>query len=116
MCIELHVRLNPDPGSGAGAELGLWIDDAVIVEFTDQGPLGYWVKDKFCPQDADAPSCTDYPPAAGTQFVPLDLQYRNTTALKLNSFWPHNYITADGEGSIWLDDMVLATERIGCLR
>jgi hypothetical protein len=53
MCIEIHVKLNPDPANGAGAELGLWIDDTSIQQFSDTAPLGYWVKDKFCPEGAD---------------------------------------------------------------
>ena len=116
MCVEIHVKLNPNAGSGAGAELGLWIDDTSIQQFSDAAPLGYWTKDKFCPDNADSAECTDYPPPAGTQLIPLDLQYRSTTDLKLSAFWPQNYITSGGDGAVWYDDMVIATRRIGCLR
>jgi hypothetical protein len=113
-CIELHILLNPDPSSGAGAELGVWVDDQSIMQFTDSAPLGYWVKDKFCPNSAVGTDCTNYKPASPT-LVPLDLQYRSTAALKLNVFWPQNYITDTGGGSVWYDDMVLAKSRIGCI-
>jgi hypothetical protein len=115
MCLEVKITLNPDPSSAAGAELALWKNDQLVVHFTDQGPLGYWIKDKFCPQTADGPECTDYPPPSGTTMIPLDLRFRSTTALKLNAFWPQNYITSGGAGSVWYDDMVVATERVGCL-
>ena len=36
--------------------------------------------------------------------------------LKLNAFWPQNYITDPVAGSVWFDDMVIAKQRIGCLR
>jgi hypothetical protein len=115
MCLEVQITLNPSPSSGAGAELAFWKNDQLIVHFTDQAPLGYWIKDKFCPQAADGPECTKYAPPPGTTMIPLDLQFRSTTALKLNAFWPQNYITSGGAGSVWYDDMVVATERVGCL-
>ena len=114
-CIELHIKLNPDPGSGAGAELGVWIGDASVIQFSDSAPLGYWIKDKFCPDSAVGTECTDYRPANPT-LVPLDLQFRSTSALKINAFWPQNYITDPGSGSVWYDDMVVAKTRLGCLR
>ena len=61
MCVEVMLRLNPDPASSAGAALGLRIDDVPIITFDDQGPTGYWVWDKFCPEGADGPECTNYP-------------------------------------------------------
>lgn len=114
-CIEIHVRLNPDPSSAAGAELALWVEDEVVVQFTDAAPLGYWIKDKFCPDEAIGTECTDYRPQS-PDLVPLDLQLRSTTDLELNAFWPQNYITDGGGGSVWYDDMVIATRRVGCLR
>lgn len=115
ICVELHIRLNPDPSSAAGAELGVWIDDRSVRQFSDSAPLGYWVRDKFCPDDADGPECTDHRPASPA-LVPLDLQYRATSTLRLDAFWPQNYITEGGAGSVGYDDMVVATRRIGCIR
>ena len=116
ICLEVHVRLNPDPTSGAGAVLEVWKNDALVQRFADQSGRGYWVHDQFCPATADGTQCTDYPPPPGTPMVPLDLQTRITTALQLNTFWPQNYITDPAVGSLWLDDMVLAKVRIGCIR
>jgi hypothetical protein len=48
--------------------------------------------------------------------VPLDQQWRSTTALQLNYFWPQNYITQGPDGSVQYDEMVVATSRVGCLR
>jgi len=118
MCVEMHIKLNPSGSSGAGAELGLWVNDQSIVQFTDTDPNGCWIKDKFCSQTtpkADSSECTNYPNLCNTPYVPLDLQYRSTTALKLNAFWPQNYITSGGAGSVWYDDMVVAKSRVGCI-
>jgi len=114
-CFEIHIKLNPSAASGAGAELGVWVDDQSVIQFTDSAPLGYWVKDKFCPEKATGTECTNYKPANPT-LVPLDLQWRSTTDLKLNAFWPQNYITKGGAGSVWYDDMVIAKKRIGCIK
>jgi hypothetical protein len=116
MCIEIHVKLNPSPSSAAGAELTVWKDDALVQSFTDSAPLGYWIKDKFCPVGADSSECTDYPPPGGTPMIPLDLQFRSTTDLKLNSVWPQNYVTEGPAGAVYYDDLVVATARIGCIQ
>ena len=48
--------------------------------------------------------------------IPLDLQFRSTTALKVNAFWPQNYITDAPEGGVQFDDMVMAKSFIGCIQ
>jgi hypothetical protein len=113
VCLEVHVRLNSDPSSGAGAMLEVWKNDALMRSFDESGPMGWWIRDKFCPADADGAECTDYP-APATEI--LDLQYRSTTDLRLNAFWPQNYITDDAMGTLAFDQMVVATRRVGCMR
>lgn len=113
VCLEAHVRLNPDPSSGAGAVLEVWKNDALVMRFGDEGPMGYWIRDKFCAESADGAECTDYPATATER---LDLRYRSTTDLRLNAFWPQNYITDPAEGTLAFDQMVVATTRVGCMR
>jgi hypothetical protein len=113
VCLELHIRVNPDAGSGAGAVLEVWKNDAPVISYRDAGPPGYWIRDKFCPSGADGTECTDYPAPATDH---LDLRLRSTTAYGLNAFWPQNYITDAAQGELVLDQMVVATRRIGCLR
>ena len=114
-CFELHIKLNTGASSGAGAELGVWVNDQSVIQFTDSTPLGYWVKDKFCPDNATGTECTNYKPANPT-LVPLDFQVRSTLNLKINAFRPQNYITSGGAGSVWYDDMVIAKSRVGCIQ
>lgn len=111
-CLEVHAKLNGDPASDAGAELEVWRNDSLIQHFPETGGAGYWVQDHFCPAGADGPQCAYSTSAPG----PLDLQFRTTTALQLNYFWPQNYITDSTLGSVSFDDMVVATVRIGCRR
>jgi hypothetical protein len=113
VCLEVHARLNSDPTNGAGAVLEVWKNDVLLQRFDDTSPMGYWIRDKFCPQGADGSECTDYP-APFDQV--LDLQFRSTTDLKLNAFWPQNYITDNAQGTLTFDQMVVATRRVGCMR
>jgi len=113
VCVEVHVRLNPDPSRAAGGVLEVWKDDALMQSFGDAGPMGYWIRDKFCPEGADGAECTDYPAPASER---LDLQQRGSPELRLNAFWPQNYITDDAMGTLTFDQMVVATKRVGCLR
>jgi len=112
-CIELHVRVNPGASSGAGAVLEVWKNDGLVARFDDANPVGYWVKDKFCPGTADGNECTDY---AMTPSEALNLQLRSTTSYAVNAFWPQNYITDPAMGTLRFDQMVVATSRVGCLR
>lgn len=113
ICLEVHVRLNPDPSSPAGGELEVWKNDTLMRSYTDAGPMGYWIRDKFCPEDGDGRECTDYPDDFDET---LDLQWRNAAGLRLNAFWPQNYITDDAQGTLAFDQMVVATRRVGCMR
>jgi hypothetical protein len=113
VCLEVHVRLNPDPATSLGAVLEVWKNDLGVQRFHDAGPYGYWVRDKFCPQGANGVECTSYPAPADTV---LDLRFRSSQSLHLNAFWPQNYVTAGTEGSVQFDDMVVATQRVGCLK
>lgn len=115
VCVEMHAKLNPDPAKGAGAELEVWLNDKSVRRFTSTAPVGYWVRDKFCAADTTDPECTRYH-NAGMPLVPLDVRFRSTKELKLNYFWAQNYITDNGQGSLWYDDMVVAKRRIGCLQ
>ncbi len=113
VCLETHVRVNTAGSSGAGAVLEVWENDVLMQRFDDAGPMGYWVRDKFCPEGADGRECTDYPAPATER---LDLTLRTDTALQLNAFWPQNYITDPEMGTLTFDQMVVARRRVGCLR
>jgi hypothetical protein len=116
MCVELHVKLNTDLSSGSGAELDVFLGDTKVAHFDDKGPLGCWIKDKFCTTTADTSACTKYPDLCKPPLAPLDLQLRSTSALKLSHFWPQNYVTDGAGGSFQIDDVVIAKSYVGCIR
>ncbi len=116
MCIEVHLKLNPDTSSSAGAALDVWKNDELVAHFDDQAPLGCWIKDSFCPSGADGPECTSYPSLCVEPYVPPDLRWRTTTALQVTGIGFGNYITEGGQGTVAYDDVVVATARIGCLQ
>lgn len=107
VCLELHVHVSP------GAILEVWKNDTPVIRYDDAGPLGYWIRDKFCPSSTDATECTDYP-APYTDH--LDLQLRSTTSYGLNAFWPQNYVTDTAQATLVFDQMVVAKSRVGCIR
>jgi hypothetical protein len=113
-CLEVHVKLNSDLASSAGAELDVWKNDVLVQHFDQAAPVGCWIKDKFCASGADGSECTAYPNLCAQPYVPLDLQWRSTASLQLDAFWPQNYITQGPDGSVEFDSMVVATTRVGC--
>ncbi|MFN0245755.1 MAG: hypothetical protein ACKV2T_02530 [Kofleriaceae bacterium] len=113
VCLEVHVRLNPSATTAAGAVLEVWKNDALVTRLDDAGPMGYWLRGKWCASNSDGQECTDYP--AQPDEI-LSLQFRNTTAFGVNAFWPQNYITESIMGTLRFDQMVVATTRVGCMR
>lgn len=115
-CYEVHLKLNPDPASAAGAVLELWENDAQVRRFDDKEPKGYLVRDKFCPWDADDKFCSTYKPAKPTEPpAPLNQRWRNTPDLRIDYLWMENYNTAPGASAFRLADVVVAKRRIGCI-
>lgn len=113
-CLEVMGRLNDDPDSAAGGELAVWLDDELIQQFDEDGPLGFWIRDSFCPAGADSSTCVDYaPPEDELEQEIVNLQMRNDPDLALNYLMIQNYVTS-GTGVVEYDDLVVATERIGC--
>ena len=76
-------------------------------------PMGDWIWGFFCPEGADTNSCVNYGPTE-PGLAPLDMQFRSTPNLKLNHIWPQNN-THIGSSRLSLDDIVVATSRIGCV-
>lgn len=114
VCYEIHLKLNPNPASSAGAVLEVWQDNVRIRRFDERGPLGYWVRDKFCPLHGSGPQCARHRPAH-PHLTRLDQRWRTFRALTLNYLWPQNYNTAKRDSSLLLADIVVAQRRVGCI-
>ena len=114
VCLEVHAKLNTTLSSSAGAELEVWLNDRSMQRLTGDS-MGYWVRDKFCPENTSGTQCTDYRSFVSAM-APVNLQFRSVGALRLNYIWIQNYISEGGSGSVWYDDLVVAKRRIGCLQ
>jgi hypothetical protein len=115
LCYEIHLRLNPDPTSNLDAMLELWRDDTLVRRYDTTGPMGYWVRDKFCPDGSASDECAPFRPA-NPRLVPLDQQWRNSATLRITYIWPQHYNTSGTNSSILFDDLVVAHSRVGCIR
>lgn len=113
-CLEVHLKLNPDPSNDSGAILEVWHNDVPVIRFDDHGPGGSWVKDKFCPVDATSADCTDYKWKAGPP-TRLNQQWRSSDKLEIDYLWIQNYNTKSDRSSLSLAQVVAATRRIGCM-
>jgi hypothetical protein len=119
---EIHLKLNTDMTSSAGAILELWIDDQPIIRYDDSGAIvgggsdeagGFWIKDKFCYLSDASSICAPYNPGSG--YVKLNQQYRTTTALQTNFMWLENYNTYPTNNEVRYSNVVFATKRIGAI-
>jgi hypothetical protein len=113
VCYEIHLKLNPDPASAAGAVLEVWQNDTLVRRFDENGPLGYLVRDKFCAVDSSDRQCTDYRPAR-PQLAPLEQRWRSAAALRINYLWLQNFNDAATTSALRIAALAVATRRIGC--
>ena len=97
-CVELMVSLN-SPASATNGELTVWIDGDEVASFRPGTPPGYWDGAGNWRIRSGSPAFTGF-------------LWRDTTSLGLNWVKIQNY---DATPRVWFDDVVVATERIGCL-
>jgi len=109
LCLEIRAKANT-VGSSDG-ELALWRDDVLVGEYQPGSPRGRWLRDNFFTwgqyyQDAQAFEGFDFRSSADVLFkrVTLDAYYERGT---LPSEAPEAQV-------ILYDDVVVATDRIGC--
>ena len=97
-CIEMMVTLNT-PATASNGELALWVNGNQVAHFRPGTPSGHWDGIGNWQMNATSPAFTGF-------------RWRDTTSLGLNWVRIMNY---DATPRVWFDDVVVATERIGCL-
>lgn len=122
ICLEMQARANAvDSSDGA---LAFWVNDELVGEYGPGYPDGTWLRATFHEGGCDFSACTDPAPFEGFDFrtdpdvlfksVFLDAYYeRNSTAEKRATLEDRGLTVLD-EQTIYYDDVVIATERIGC--
>jgi hypothetical protein len=105
------VRLNDDLG-GRDGSLTLWLDGREVQHVT-AGLPGTWVHSSFWPEPQVVPY-TGFTPGVFEGF-----RFRSADTLALNFVNLQHYVTwsdvpASTESSVGYDQLVIATDRIGC--
>lgn len=101
-CLEMMIKLNTPPSSRNG-EQRVWVDDVEKGYWGEGFPRGAWYSDIW------------FQPRAGS--TPFHgFQWRTVPELDINWIWFQNYTGTDAlSKTIWLDHVVVAKRRIGCL-
>ncbi|MCB9624392.1 MAG: hypothetical protein H6721_30395 [Sandaracinus sp.] len=123
-CLEIGGDVNA-VGSSDGA-LRAWIDDVPIGEFAEGTPVGTWLRATFHPGGCEFSACTEPVPFEGFAFrtsdevrfkeVFLDAYYERGSWENRRDRMREMGLEVGEESTIHYDDVVVATERIGCRR
>jgi uncharacterized protein (TIGR03382 family) len=97
-CVELMISMN-SPATASNGELVNWIDGNEIANFHAGAPNGYWDGEGNWRMRSGSPAFGGF-------------RWRDTTALGLNWVKIQNY---DATPRVWFDDLVVSTQRVGCL-
>jgi hypothetical protein len=121
-CIEVMAKANT-VGQNDG-ELAFWINDQVVGEYREGYPNGTWLRDQFHTDGCTYSACTDPVPFEGFDFrssddvrfkqIFLDAYYERGTFESKKAALEALGLTVSDEQTIYYDDVVVATERIGC--
>ncbi len=124
MCIEIHAEANT-VGASDGS-LAYWIDDAPIVDYREGSPDGTWLRAQFHIDGCEFSACTDPAPFEGFDFrssdevgfkaFMLDAYYERDSSARRRTQMEERGLTVSDNQTILYDDVVVATERIGCRR
>lgn len=124
ICIEIAGGVN-EVGTNDGW-LSAWIDDAPIGEFAAGVPEGTWLRDQFWPGGCSFGSCTAPVPFEGFDFrssddvlfkeIFLDAYYELGSWERTRDALADMGLSVEDRSTILYDDIVVATERIGCRR
>jgi hypothetical protein len=121
-CVELRGETN-SIGSSDG-KLTLWLDDQLVGDYGPGYPDGTWLRDQFHTGGCDFSACTPPMPFEGFDFrssdevrfktLVLDAYYERGSSESKREALESRGLTVSNEQTILYDDVVAATERIGC--
>jgi hypothetical protein len=122
ICIEIMGQANT-VGASDGA-LAFWIDDQLVGDYRQGYPDGTWLRDSFHTGGCSFSACTAPVPFEGFDFrssadvrfkqIFLDAYYQLDTFLQKKADLEARGRTVSDVQTILYDDVVVATERIGC--
>lgn len=100
--VEVMLKMN-NPTTGRNGELRAWLNGIEVIHLAEGSPLGSWNQNIWTTS------------AGNTPFE--GFRWRSTSALNLNFVWLLHYANDPSGfvGSVWYDDLVVATSYIGPL-
>lgn len=123
-CVEIMGTANT-LGAHDG-QLAFWVDDQLVGDFREGYPDGTWLRDSFHPGGCTFSACTPPVPFEGFDFrtsddvrfkhIALDAYYERGSFQSKKEELEALGLTVSDEQTIYYDDVVVATERIGCRR
>ena len=121
-CVEMAAQVNA-VGQSDG-NLSLWVNDAPVGEYGAGYPDGTWLRDVFHQGGCEFSACTEPAPFEGFEFrtneavlfkgIFLDAYYERDSSADKRAELEARGLTVSDEQTILYDDVVVATERIGC--
>jgi hypothetical protein len=124
ICIEIASAASA-VGSSDGS-LTLWVDDALVGDYGPGYPDGTWLRDSFNEGGCEWSACTEPVPFEGFDFrssgdvlfkqVFLDAYYERESTARRRAVLEERGLTVSDQQTIYYDDVVIATERVGCRR
>jgi hypothetical protein len=121
-CIEIEAVANA-VGEFDGS-LAFWIDDQPVGAYGPGYPDGTWLRDSFHEGGCDFSACSEPQPFEGFDFRTssdvgfkgffMDAYYERETSASRRAEMEGMGLTVSDEQTILYDDIVVATERIGC--
>jgi len=122
LCIEIGGKTNT-LGTFDG-ELAFWVNDQLIDEYKTGHPSGTWLRDTFHTDGCEFSACEPPEPFEGFDFrsstevrfkrIFLDAYYQRNTFENKKAALEAMGLTVSDEQTIYYDDVIVATERIGC--
>lgn len=121
-CIEIGAKAN-SVGSSDG-ELELWVNDELVGRYRPGEPTGTWLRAQFHTGGCEFSACTEPRPFEGFDFrssedvllksVVLDAYYERGSSADKKAELESRGLTVSDTQTILYDDVVVATERVGC--
>lgn len=122
LCIEIMAQANA-VGSSDG-ELAFWIDDQLVDSYRRGHPSGTWLRSTFHTGGCDFSACEAPGPFEGFDFrssdevrfkrIFMDAYNQRGSFADKKAALEAKGLTVSDEQTIYYDDVVVATERIGC--
>ena len=121
-CVEMRAKANT-VGQSDG-ELTFWIDGELVGDYRQGHPDGTWLRSTFHTGGCEFSACTPPEPFEGFNFrtnpdvgfkaVILDAYYERGSSAQKREALEDRGLTVSDEQTIYYDDVVVATRRIGC--